>query len=64
MKRTIKRFRKKLHFYRLLTGYILKTMFKPINTSFEINRERVCRVHYVYHTCKSLQRIARLNGWS
>lgn len=58
----MKKIKEKLHFYKLLTGYIFKTLFKPVNTSFEINRERVCRVYYIYHTCRSLHRISKLNG--
>lgn len=58
----MKKIRKKLHVYRLLSGFAIKTLRKPRNTSFEINRERVSRVYYIFHACKSLYRISKLNG--
>ena len=58
----MKKIRKKLHVYRLLGGFAIKTLYKPYNTSFEVNRVRVSRVYYIYHTCKSLHRISKLNG--
>ena len=54
--------REKLHVYKLLTKFAIKTLRKPLHTSFEINKERVSRVYYIYHVCKNMLRISRLNG--
>lgn len=58
----MKKIKEKLHVYRLLSGFAIKTLRKPRNTSFEVNRERVSRVYYIVHVCKSLYRISKLNG--
>lgn len=58
----MKKIKEKLHVYRLLSGFAIKTLHKPRNTSFEVNRERVSRVYYIFHVCKSLYRIFKLNG--
>lgn len=58
----MKKIKEKLHVYRLLSGFAIKTLRKPRNTSFEVNRECVSRVYYIYHVCKSLYRISKLNG--
>lgn len=58
----MKKIKEKLHVYRLLSGFAIKTLRKPRDTSFEVNRERVSRVYYIVHVCKSLYRISKLNG--
>ena len=58
----MKKIKEKLHVYRLLSGFAIKTLRKPRDTSFEVNRERVSRVYYIFHVCKSLYRISKLNG--
>lgn len=58
----MKKIKEKLHIYRLLSGFAIKTLRKPRDTSFEVNRERVSRVYYIVHVCKSLYRISKLNG--
>ena len=58
----IKRIKNKVRFYKLISGYVFKTLFKPLNTSFEVNRQKVNRFRYVHSACKGLRRIARFDG--
>lgn len=48
--------RRKLHTHKLLARFAVKTLFKPIGTTFEINRTPTNRFYYTYHVVKSLLR--------
>lgn len=53
----LRKIKKRIRFYKATRNFVWKTLTKPANTSFEINRVRVNRFRYVNHVIKSLRRI-------
>lgn len=56
----IRRIKNTLRFYKLLAGYVIKTLVKPFKTSFEVNGVRVNRFRYIRFVCKGFRKTSRL----